>query len=251
MNKGFTYGYKTDTGRQRAINEDACGVLPADTLFVVADGVGGGNAGESASRTAVSTISGYLVDHCLYKTPDADLPRLFGGGLEEANRSVRTAAASHIENQGMATTLLLCHLRKDKAWFVNVGDSRGYIFAEDELLQITEDHSYVNELVRVGILTKEEAAHDRRSNVITRAIGAEHTVEGDLFEAEIREGDIILLCTDGLYGELEEEEIVALMREETQMQRLAERLVQEANRKGGKDNITAITIKIEKGDLNE
>jgi protein phosphatase len=151
----------------------------------------------------------------------------------------------------MATTLVLCHVREDKAYFANVGDSRAYLYADGQLLQITEDHSYVNALIRMGVLTEEEARHHKRGHVITKAIGAELTVEGDQYDVEIREGDILLLCTDGLYGELSKEEIIAILQDDQDMQVLTERLVDRANQLGGRDNNTAITVKVQGGNQNE
>jgi protein phosphatase len=217
----------------------------------VADGVGGNNAGEIASRTAVETCRDFMSINHLAGVSERDIGDLFDACLARANDSVVEACRQQPENRGMATTLVLCHVREDKAYFANVGDSRAYLYADGQLLQITEDHSYVNALIRMGVLTEEEARHHKRGHVITKAIGAELTVEGDQYDVEIREGDILLLCTDGLYGELSKEEIIAILQDDQDMQVLTERLVDRANQLGGRDNITAITVKVQGGNQNE
>ena len=181
----------------------------------------------------------------------ADIGDLFDTCMARANDAVVKAGREQPENRGMATTLVLCHVREDKAYFANVGDSRAYLYADGQLLQITEDHSYVNALIRMGVLTEEEARHHKRGHVITKAIGAELTVEGDQYDVEIREGDILLLCTDGLYGELSKEEMIEILQDDQDMQILTERLVDRANEHGGRDNITAITVKVQGGNQNE
>ena len=244
-------GYKSDKGRNRELNEDACAVVAEARLFIVADGVGGNNAGEIASRTAVETCRDFMSINHLAGVSERDIGDLFDACLARANDSVVEAGRQQPENRGMATTLVLCHVREDKAYFANVGDSRAYLYADGQLLQITEDHSYVNALIRMGVLTEEEARHHKRGHVITKAIGAELTVEGDQYDVEIREGDILLLCTDGLYGELSKEEIIAILQDDQDMQVLTERLVDRANQLGGRDNITAITVKVQGGNQNE
>lgn len=244
-------GYKSDRGRNRERNEDACAVIARQRLFIVADGVGGNNAGEIASKTAVDTCAEFLSINHLAGVSEKDIGDLFDTCLSRANDSVVEAGRARPQNRGMATTLVMCHIREDKAFFANVGDSRAYLYADGQLLQITEDHSYVNALIRMGVLTEEEAKHHKRGHVITKAIGAEPTVEGDQYDVEIREGDILLLCTDGLYGELSKEEIIEIMQDDSDMQELTERLVDRANENGGRDNITAVTVKIQGGSQNE
>ena len=244
-------GYKSDKGRNRKLNEDACAVVAEERLFIVADGVGGNNAGEIASSTAVATCKEFMRINHLASVDESDIGDLFDTCLVRANDSVVKAGREQPENRGMATTLVLCHVREDKAYFANVGDSRAYLYADGQLLQITEDHSYVNALIRMGVLTEEEAKHHKRGHVITKAIGAELTVEGDQYDVEIREGDILLLCTDGLYGELSKEDMIEILQDDQDMQVLTERLVDRANEHGGRDNITAITVKVQGGNQNE
>ena len=199
----------------------------------------------------METCRDFMSINHLAGVSERDIGDLFDACLARANDSVVEAGRQQPENRGMATTLVLCHVREDKAYFANVGDSRAYLYADGQLLQITEDHSYVNALIRMGVLTEEEARHHKRGHVITKAIGAELTVEGDQYDVEIREGDILLLCTDGLYGELSKEEIIAILQDDQDMQVLTERLVDRANQLGGRDNITAITVKVQGGNQNE
>lgn len=244
-------GYQSDKGISRQRNEDAYAILAEERLFLVADGVGGNNAGEIASRTAVEIVGEFLSINRLSQATEEDMCDLLDESLVHANQGVLDIGKKHPENLGMATTMVICHVREDKAHFLNVGDSRAYIFANDQLLQITEDHSYVNALIHMGVLSEEEAKHHKRGHVITKAVGADEEIAGDQYEVEIRNGDVILLCTDGLYGELSSEDIAEVMREEEDMQILIDRLVEKANEHGGRDNITAVAIKIVGGSQHE
>jgi len=144
----------------------------------------------------------------------------------------------------MATTAVLCYLRSGWAYIVNVGDSRAYLVRDGVLRQATEDHTYINEMLKQGMITEEEAAKRPDKNMITRAIGGEKSVRPDFFQFEISSGDVIILCTDGLYGEVEEPRIASLAVQNKSMHGLAGKLVEEANRCGGKDNISVICIKV-------
>ena len=147
----------------------------------------------------------------------------------------------------MATTLVICHVRGTKAYTVNVGDSRAYLKRGGQLYQLTEDHTYVQSLVRLGVITRDEAKVHTKGHYITRAMGAEENVEADYYQTELEEGDVIILCTDGLYNEVSEERINQMINTAAGMQDLAERMVDEANLSGGSDNITVICIKYEGG----
>ena len=150
----------------------------------------------------------------------------------------------------MATTMVLAYLAGKKAFVFNVGDSRAYRYRKGVLEQITEDHSFVNTLVRIGTITREEARFHPKKNIITRALGAEEEVEADFFPVDLEPEDILVLCTDGLHGEAGDEEILQIIREEEDMQDLCDRLVQLANDKGGSDNITIICLRY-KGESHE
>ena len=245
-------GCKSDTGIAREVNEDAFAAILDAHIYMVADGVGGNSAGEVASRTAIRTVVEQVENAPLEPTGDElDVRRYFTRCLELANASVKAVGESFPENSGLATTLVLCYIEDETAYFVNVGDSRGYLYRDGQLTRITEDHSYVNTLVRMGVLTEEEARHHKRGNVITRAIGAEDTVTGDLFPIELQEGDVLLLCTDGLHGEVLPGQMEQLMAEHEDMQELCDALVDAANENGGRDNITCITLRYLGGNVNE
>lgn len=245
-------GFKSDKGRLRSNNEDACFVLQRDRVYVVADGVGGGNAGEIASRTAVSQIVNYIVDHPIpEKTDKYGVVQYFQDCLDHANQRIFELASKYEENYGMATTVVMVYVDRGKAYIANVGDSRAYLFRGEQLLQLTEDHTFVNTLVKAGLLSKEDAENDERKNMITRALGAEPEVEPDFFQVEIAAGDIIVICTDGLYDEVNIPEMTALLKQETAMRELSDELVALANRNGGHDNITVICLRVTEEDIHE
>ena len=245
-------GFKTDKGIIRSSNEDACFVLLHDKVYILADGVGGGNSGEIASRTAVSEIANYVVKHPLDGLEDKyEIVGYLRDAIEQANHRIYDLAMEHEENSGMATTAIIVYVHKGKAYIGNIGDSRVYLYRNGDYLQLTEDHTYVNTLVKAGILSKEEADQDERKNVIIKALGAEPSVEPDFFQVEIMEGDILLACSDGLYDEVSDEEIISVIIEKDNMNELAAELVYRANRNGGRDNITVITLEITKEEIDE
>ena len=245
-------GFKSSKGIKRSKNEDACCGMPKEQVFMVADGVGGNNSGELASRTAVTSVADYIKSYPLNQVTQEDqLRAYFENCITKANRDIMLLADKHEKNRGMATTLIVCHIREKKGYILNVGDSRAYVFRGEELFQITEDHSYVNSLVKLGVITEKEAKGHQKSHVITRALGAEEMTEADFYQTNLREDDILLLCTDGLYGEMEPEKISKIMKAEPQMTSLAEKLISEANKAGGNDNITVVCIKISGGKADE
>ena len=164
--------------------------------------------------------------------------------MKKANKTIYQAAQLSQENAGMATTVVLLHLINGYAYIVNVGDSRAYICRDGRISQITEDHTYVNELVKEGSITKEQAEIHPQKNMITRALGGEEKILPDFYRLETMKNDIIILCTDGLSGELSAEEICGLTAASNSMSALSKNLVQKANGNGGHDNITVICLKI-------
>ncbi len=245
-------GFKSDKGRQRQNNEDACFVLLPDKVYVVADGVGGGNAGEIASRSAVSQVANYIVSHPIPCTQDKyEVAAYFQTCLDMVNRNIYEMATRHEENHGMATTIVMVYADRGKAYITNVGDSRAYLFRDGQMTQLTEDHTYVNTLVKAGVLTEEEAATDERKNVITRALGAEAEVDPDFFQVDIAKDDLILICTDGLYDEVSQAEMTQILKDGRTMSDICGRLVTAANAHGGHDNITVISLRVTKEDTDE
>lgn len=225
----------TDRGRCRELNEDSFGWK--DNLFVLADGMGGHNAGEVASALAVEEI--------LRIDPNQDefIPslRLF---LNQANQVLLDYAEQHPECRGMGTTIALVKVETDKITVAHVGDSRVYLWRQAELTQLTRDHSVVEELVRVGGLTEEEAQNHPHRNLLTKALGTQGEVGVEINEVAVDQGDRVLLCTDGLTSMLGKEEINQILSANLSAQEIADTLVTEANQRGGADNITVIVIKI-------
>ena len=151
----------------------------------------------------------------------------------------------------MATTAAVVYTRGGIAYIANVGDSRVYLFRNGELVQLTEDHTYVNTLLNAGIISEEQAAMDSRKNVITKALGAEETVEPDFFQVDITPEDIFLLCTDGLYDEVSEDEMKNILKKKASMSDVCADMIKAANENGGHDNITIIALRVTEEDLYE
>jgi PPM family protein phosphatase len=245
-------GVRSDTGRVRENNEDSFRLAPELNLFVLSDGMGGLESGERASRLATETI----VAHCRDAQADATLA-VFGKHIEGVNDvSNRLASAIRLANQeifqaaqdlggkgGMGATIVAARFLEDRACIAHVGDSRAYLFRDEQLNQLTEDHSFVAEQVRRGIITLEQAGRSRMQNVLTRALGVEQNVDVEVTEELLREGDTYLLCSDGLFRELSEPQISGVLLEATGAQEAADSLVEHANHAGGGDNITAIVLR--------
>ena len=187
--------------------------------------------------------------------PAPDASRIAAMNLEEdtlkAIGNNTTLISQRKQNRGMATTVVIAYIVRDRMYVMNVGDSRAYVFRKGKLTQITEDHTYVNSLVKAGIITKEEAVFHENKNMITRAVGADYRIEPDFFTTKLREDDIVLMCTDGLYGEVEQEELIEKLSAGKTMGDTCYDLIEAANTNGGNDNITLICLKITEDDINE
>lgn len=233
---------KTDIGRKRQLNQDAIytseqpvGNLP--NLFLVADGMGGHNAGDYAARMTLETVVKYIAD-----SAETEPDTIFGDAISVANSVVRDSAAKLPGLEGMGTTLVAASCEGNVLHVANVGDSRLYVVSGRKIKQITRDHSWVEEMVRRGGLGREEAKHHPDKNIITRAVGAEDTVKIDFFHVTLEEGDLILMCTDGLTNMLEDDEIFNILEVSRDMVEKAEELVRLANERGGRDNISVVLI---------
>ncbi len=226
---------KTETGL-RPQNEDSYMLLHTDSIDAVAvsDGMGGHNAGEVASRLSVETL-----ERCLSESrviPEATLITAFS----EANRVVHALAAENDDMYGMGCTLVAAILEPDRFIAANIGDSRLYYFDGQSLHRITHDHSFVAELVRRGAITEEEAKTHPRRNLITRAVGTEARVSADVFCHEWKHGDLLLLCSDGLCGVLDDAETAAVLRGCTDLDAACAELIERALAAGSRDNITVV-----------
>ncbi len=243
--KMISVGFKTDPGLVRDGNEDSLFVLPKEHIYIVADGVGGHNSGELASRMAVGYMAQYVALNPVDAAEgDAELRRYFTSVFEGANELIYGKANSENGNRGMATTGVLCYIRGDSAYVVNIGDSRAYLLRDGILRQVTEDHTAVHEMIKRGLITEDDALLRPDRNMITKALGGESRVEPDFFSFKVYGSDIIILCTDGLYGEVSSERMTELASGSDTMHKLAKDLVDEANRNGGRDNISVVCVKI-------
>lgn len=234
----------TDMGRVRSSNQDYVfceendiGSFP--NLFIVADGMGGHRAGDTASRMCIEIVADSI------RTTDKRTPvSAFEQAIDAANRAIYDESGRHVELSGMGTTMVAATVEEETAVIVNIGDSRLY-HLRDHLRQITVDHSLVEEMVRSGEIHKDEMRTHPNKNIITRALGTGSSVQPDCFEIEVKEGDVLLLCSDGLSNMLEDEQIEKILREhERDLGQAGQELIQQANEAGGKDNISVILIEV-------
>ena len=229
----------TDIGRKREVNQDyvfatdeTIGNLP--NLLVVADGMGGHRAGDFASRFTVEVLA-EEVQNCKETHPET----ILGNSIQAANERLLEEAEKDNRLEGMGTTLVAATIMDHVLYFANVGDSRLYLINK-EIRQLSKDHSMVEEMVRLGGLTEEEAKHHPDKNIITRAIGVKQKVEPDFFEYRLKGGDIILMCSDGLTNMVDDDEIFQIVKSARDIVEAVESLIQRANENGGSDNIGVV-----------
>jgi PPM family protein phosphatase len=249
----FQHAAISDVGIKRSHNEDSFLANPELGLFVVADGMGGHAGGETASRVAVTTIAqeiaharerradAFRSSGDLETTPLADLVR---DAMEAACAAVFHAAKANPGLEGMGTTSVALLLADGKCIAGHVGDSRFYVLRGDAIQQVTEDHSLVQEQVKAGILTAEQARHSRFKNIITRSIGFEEDVLVDVMGLDVERGDRLLLCSDGLSNLVEDDELREVLKA-SPLDEVPRRLVDLANARGGDDNITVVVVDVE------
>jgi PPM family protein phosphatase len=230
----------TDTGRQRRANEDS--MLARSPLFVVADGMGGAQAGEVASRLAIESFQ-----HGLDDTTDAE--GSLAAYAQAANVSIHELSQANAEHAGMGTTLTAVYVGAEEVAIAHVGDSRAYCLRDGELLRLTDDHSLVDELIRQGKLTPEEAAEHPQRSVITRALGPEPEVEIDTRSYRARDGDVYLLCSDGLTTMVPDALLAGIMLAHERLHDTGEALIGAANEAGGRDNITVLLLRVEEVEI--
>jgi protein phosphatase len=226
----------TDTGRQRRANEDS--MLARSPLFVVADGMGGARAGEVASRLAIESFQ-----HGLEDTTDAE--GSLAAHARAANVSIHERSQADAEHAGMGTTLTAVYVGAEEVAIAHVGDSRAYCLREGELLRLTDDHSLVDELIRQGKLTPEEAVEHPQRSVITRALGPEAEIEIDTRSYRARDGDVYLLCSDGLTTMVPDPLLAEILLAHGRLRDAGEALIAAANEAGGRDNITVVLLRLE------
>ena len=241
----FEYIALTDVGRHRANNEDAVRVDAAHGIAVVADGMGGYNAGEVASALAVDLIAGELarwLQQAAKVASTHDVRRAMEICVDNANRAIFDAANTHEAYAGMGTTLVMTVLHGDTLVVGHVGDSRGYRWRAGALTQLTRDHSLLQEQIDIGLITAEEAAVSGNRNLVTRALGVEDTVLLDLQDMSVQAGDVYLLCSDGLNEMVADGDIATVLAGAETLEAKARRLIDMANDAGGRDNISVLLI---------
>lgn len=236
-------GYMTDGGRRRPTNEDAVKVMEDVRFYMLADGVGGNRSGEIASQSALDALEKFI----RHNPPEwlegrDEIFRYLRAAVRYVNQFIIKLSESKPQYSGMATTLVFAYIRDGEMYVANIGDSRVYLIHDGLIQQITDDHTYVNDLVKMGAISREEAHHHARKNVITRAIGANANNEPDCFSVPVTPSDRVLLCSDGLYDEVDDETILYTMSRFDDMMICAEDLVSLANDNGGNDNISVICV---------
>ncbi len=235
------FGYKSDRGRKRQLNEDSFLLFGNDdyVLCAIADGMGGHNAGEIASSMAIRKLKEFDETYGFQKNPEEKLQQC----IREINAQVYQYSISSSKYAGMGTTLTIAVVQKQKLYFAHVGDSRAYLI-DKGIRQVTKDHSYISELVASGSITEEDAKTHPDRKGITKAIGTEQTVEPDVFSIDSDAPGTIFLCSDGLTDYLSKEEIHQMIQNSPSLQSAVDRLVDMANEDGGSDNITVVAVRI-------
>lgn len=230
----------SDRGRKRPTNEDAFGYSIEHGIFLVCDGMGGAAAGEVASSLAVDEVMRVLTNH----VPEAPLTSLVEQAISTANHMIYSRAQSNAKLNGMGTTLVALVAEERRVQILNIGDSRGYRVRAGMLEQITQDHSLVDEQVRLGRMSPAEALRSPLRNVITRALGTQNRVTPDIFDLEADPGDLFLLCTDGLTREVPDAGLAAILSGSHALAEMCDELVSAANQAGGSDNITCLLVQV-------
>ena len=252
---GISSASATDKGLRRSANEDSFSVRKDLGLFVVADGMGGHAAGEVASRAAVEGIEAF-VDATVAMSPDQTWPIPFDpeesananrlrAGFQMGNRRIAEQIASSSNLTGMATTGVAVLIDAGIATLAHVGDSRAYRLRDGELERLTRDHSWVEEQISVGALSEAAARNHPWRNIVTRALSGSDDLEVDITEVPLEQGDRLLLCSDGVFTVLSDEQIGEVLRRETDLDNLCHALIQGANDGGGPDNVTAVVLEVD------
>ena len=247
----------SDVGRKRRSNEDSYSASDDLRLYVVADGMGGHAAGEVASRLAVESIGRHIAaaqpdlpptvpsETSSLSLEDPALPvpaRRVLNAIRLANQEIVRSVRRDQSMRGMGTTVVLVYIQGKRAYIGSVGDSRAYLVRDGEIRQLTDDHTFVNEQVRAGTLTVQEARRHPARNILTRAVGSQEDIEADVVQQDLKPGDQILLCSDGLTTMVEDEEILDTLRRAGDPEAGCHALVDLANERGGDDNVTAVLI---------
>lgn len=229
-------GIKSDAGNVRELNEDYASFIEDERfkIYLVADGMGGHNAGEIASKLAVKSIIRYLLEH------SEEDENLLLNAVKYANNEIYEISQKNDKCKGMGTTITGCFIKGDMIQVVNVGDSCCFSIKDNEIKKVTKDHSWVQELIDAGAITEEEGRVHPKKNIITRALGTNSSVKIDIFNIDKRESSMFLLCSDGLSNEVRKEEMIEIVNKCKDFNEACEKLVDLAKSRGGKDNITVL-----------
>ncbi len=251
------YAGDTHVGMRRDHNEDNLLILPEENLFVIADGMGGHASGEIASKLAVDTIRQFFLDSSQDEEitwpfeydPQLDYPsnRLITA-VRLANLRIYQSSLANLQFRGMGTTIVATYLSGGNMYIAHAGDSRCYLMRKGEFQQLTEDHSLFNDFRKSGTMTAEDEKNFPHKNIIMRALGMKDTVEVDLQVLAPDPDDILLLCSDGLSGEVSDEQTAQILVQERSLVKACQRLVQMANEAGGRDNVTVILLRLQEGE---
>lgn len=238
----------SDVGCVRELNEDCFCIDGFDEnaekgFCIIADGMGGHNAGEVASQNAVKVMAEELKALSIEESKGLNVPGYLNNAVNKANERVYKMSEENIVHSGMGTTVVAAAISDKTAYIANVGDSRSYAMRGDEFVQITTDHSVVFEMVLSGTITKEEARNHPQKNIITRAVGTDKRVKADVFEYNYLSGDVMILCSDGLSSMVDDTEIAEVIKTTETSEETAKKLVETAKQRGGLDNITVICIR--------
>ena len=238
---------KTDTGKIRQHNEDDAGIFKGKDEFilaVVADGMGGHLAGDVASKMAVKAMGEKWNEAETIPQAPSECEKWLIEQILSVNSKIYDHAQAHEECQGMGTTIVCALFTGKTVSVAHIGDSRCYLLQDDDFVQVTEDHSLVNELVRTGEISREDAEHHPRKNVLTKALGTDQSVSIDTRSFDIEPGDKLLLCSDGLTNKVEGTELKDILQSDSAPQEKVNLLVDKANQNGGEDNITAVLLEL-------
>lgn len=241
------YAVESDKGKLRNINEDSYNIIAGypgiPVVFIIADGMGGHNSGEVASKAAVDFTNDFILKNPDFFDDDKDISESIKKIIIEANKEVLNKAKEKKKFSGMGTTIIIAVIKNNKVYFGHVGDSRVYLIRNNNLNQITTDHSYIEELVLTGSLTREEAQNHPGKNLITRALGTNEDIEVDTYICKLQETDTYIICTDGFYNMIEGNEIIETLENIEEPEEICKEFVNKANEKGGEDNITVLVFK--------
>ena len=234
----------TDIGLVRAKNQDSLFSSNEHDfpLFIVADGMGGHNGGEIASSDAVDIVKGVFLEEKEKLSNKKAIKSIIEEAIKKANADIYNKSLEFVQYNGMGTTISLCYVFENHIFMGHVGDSRIYKIQNGSMIQVTEDHSLVNELIKKGEITKEEAKHHPQKNFITRAVGTSVDIEVDIIEIEYEKDDKFLICSDGLFNMVYEDEILEIIRNSISIRDIGEKLIENAKKNGGLDNISLIII---------